>query len=208
MMDDWPSTISRNGLFKKYWKTKIDREFRVLLNKMDLYLSISDAMSAEYKKRYGKEFIPFHNPIDISKFSEVRRNKKAADKTFRILYLGRIGVANQNSISSFASAVSKHKTDLYKIELEMFTPGVNYRVSKIIGSLENVKILPPVNYEMVPALLTQYDLLLLPLDFTKTGFKYSQYSIPTKASEYMISGTPIIVFAPKETAISKFCSAP
>ena len=131
----------------------------------------------------------------IFPISEVRRNKKELDKTFRILYLGRIGVAkNQNSISLFASAVSKHKTDLYKIELEMFTPGVNYRVSKIIGSLENVKILPPVNYEMVPALLTQYDLLLLPLDFTKTGFKYSQYSIPTKASEYMISGTPLIVF--------------
>ena len=206
MMDDWPSTISRNGILKKYWKKKIDKEFRVLLNQMDLFLSISDAMSAEYKKRYDKDFIPFHNPIDISKFSEAGRDKNPGDKIFRILYLGRIGVANKHSISSFANAVSQHNTDSYKIELEIFTPGVNYRESKIIGSLDNVKILPPVGHQMVPALLTQYDLLLLPLDFTKLGFKYSQYSIPTKASEYMISGTPIIVFAPEETAISRFCS--
>jgi glycosyltransferase involved in cell wall biosynthesis len=59
---------------------------------------------------------------------------------------------------------------------------------------------------MIPSLLAEYDLLLLPLDFTEAGFKYAQYSLPTKASEYMISGTPILVFAPKETAISKFCS--
>jgi glycosyltransferase involved in cell wall biosynthesis len=28
--------------------------------------------------------------------------------------------------------------------------------------------------------------------------------MPTKASEYMVSGTPILLYAPKETAISKF----
>ena len=206
MMDDWPSTISRNGLFKRYWKRKIDREFRVLLNEMDLYLSISDAMSLEYKKRYNKDFIPFHNPIDISKFKTVNRDKSGTENIFRILYLGRIGVANKHSIYSFANAISQHKTDSYRVELEIFTPVVNYQDSKNIGGLENVKILPPVKHELVPELLTQYDLLLLPLDFTKLGFKYSQYSIPTKASEYMISGTPIVIFAPKETAISKFCS--
>jgi glycosyltransferase involved in cell wall biosynthesis len=206
MMDDWPSTISRNGLLKKYWKRKIDKEFRLLLDRMNLYLSISHAMSAEYRKRYNREFIPFHNPIDISKFIRVKGNKTVNENIFRIVYLGRIGVANKHSIESFANAVSKHKMDSYTVELEIFTPGVNYRESKIIGSLENVKILPPVSHEKVPALLTQYDLLLLPLDFTRQGFKYSQYSIPTKASEYMISGTPIIIFAPGETAISKFCS--
>jgi glycosyltransferase involved in cell wall biosynthesis len=206
MMDDWPSTISRNGLFKKYWKTKIDKEFHKLLDRMDLYLSISDAMSSEYKKRYDRNFIPFHNPIDISIYNEIKRKRPVNGDVFKIAYLGRIGVANKHSIFSFANAISQHKNNSCRVELELFTPGVNYRDTQSIAGLENIKILPPVNHEDVPALLTQYDLLLLPLDFTKLGFKYSQYSIPTKASEYMISGTPIVIFAPKETAISKFCS--
>ena len=53
-------------------------------------------------------------------------------------------------------------------------------------------------------LLNEYDLLLLPLDFNEIGLKFSGLSFPTKASEFMLSGTPILVFAPKETALSKF----
>jgi glycosyltransferase involved in cell wall biosynthesis len=205
-MDDWPSTISRKGLFKNYWSTKIDMEFRQLLNRMDLYLSISDAMTSEYMKRYNKVFKAFHNPIDISKYNQIKNKIVKNDKTFRILYIGRIGLANKHSIYSFANAVSQHKIDQYKIELDIFTYNTDTRDSKKIGNLKNVRILPSVKHDMIPDLLAEYDLLLLPLDFTEAGFKYAQYSLPTKASEYMISGTPILVFAPKETAISKFCT--
>jgi glycosyltransferase involved in cell wall biosynthesis len=46
----------------------------------------------------------------------------------------------------------------------------------------------------------------LPLDFSEEGLRFARFSVPTKASEYLISGTPVMVFAPRETAISKFCS--
>ena len=205
MMDDWPSTISKNGLFKEYWRTKIDKEFRKLLNRMDLYLSISNAMTSEYLNRYNKVFKAFHNPIDISKYIQIKKKNPKYDKTFRILYIGRIGVANKQSIYSFANAISQFKIDQYKLELDIFTHDIDTRDSKIIGKFKNIRISPPVKHDMVPGLLTEYNLLLLPLEFTETGLKFAQYSIPTKASEYMISGTPILVYAPKETAISKFC---
>ena len=118
-MDDWPSTISKSGLFKEYWKKKIDKEFRQLLDRVDLYLSISDAMTAEYLRRYNKVFRAFHNPIDISKYNHTER-KSPEPKTFRILYMGRIGLANKNSIYQFASAVSQYNIDNYKIELGYF----------------------------------------------------------------------------------------
>ena len=205
-MDDWPSTISNKGLFKEYWRKTIDKEFRMLLDRMTLYLSISDAMTSEYMKRYNKVFKAFHNPIDISKYNQIRNKPSEHDKTFRILYIGRIGLANKHSIYSFANAISQQKNDQYKIELDIFTHNTNTRESEKINNLKNVRISPPVKHDMIPVLLTEYDLLLLPLDFTEAGFKYSQYSLPTKASEYMISGTPLLVFAPKETAISKFCA--
>jgi glycosyltransferase involved in cell wall biosynthesis len=206
MMDDWPSTISKSGLFKSYWKKIIDSELKQLLDRMDLFLSISDYMSAEYKKRYNKVFIPFHNPIDISRYKQISVKETTGPKMFKILYLGRVGLANKNALFSFANAMSHIVDGNDKIELEIITPGFDSRDAKKIDSYENVRVLPPVRHEMVPDLLTKYDLLLLPLDFTEQGFKFAQYSIPTKASEYMISGTPIIIFAPRETAISKFCS--
>jgi glycosyltransferase involved in cell wall biosynthesis len=205
-MDDWPSTISRKGLFKRYWRTKIDKEFKQLLNRIDLFLSISDAMTSEYLKRYNKVFKAFHNPIDISKYDQIKKKPSELVKSFRILYVGRLGLANKRSIFLFASAVSQLKIGQIEIGLDIFTYNTDERDSQKISNLKNVRILPSVKHDMIPSLLAEYDLLLLPLDFTDAGFKYAQYSLPTKASEYMISGTPILVFAPKETAISKFCS--
>lgn len=205
-MDDWPSTISQNGLFRNYWKRRIDQEFKSLLERMDLFLSISGAMSEEYLKRYSKVFIPFHNPIDISGFSGMKKRTFGMDDTIRILYLGRIGMANKESLLSFARAVSvKNREDLVVL-LDIYTPDIDSPDSARIRNLRNVRILPPVRHDEVASLLTGSDLLLLPLDFNRTGLNYAQYSIPTKASEYMISGTPIIVYAPAETAVSKFCA--
>lgn len=206
MMDDWPSTIASRGPLKKYWSKRIEKEFRHLLNKIEIHLSISDAMSEEYFKRYHRHFKAFHNPIDVSKYDFIVNKTKKPENKFRILYIGRIGVANKQSIFSFSSAVSQYKVGQFEIELDIYTPDIDTVDAQIVSNLKKIRVLPAVNHDKVPGLLTSYNLLLLPLDFTRTGLKFAQYSIPTKASEYMISGTPILVFAPKETAISKFCS--
>ncbi len=205
-MDDWPSTISRKGLFRNFWKKKIDREFKSLLDRMDLFLSISDAMSEEYRKRYAKVFTPFHNPIDTSRFSGLKKRSFGTDDTLRILYLGRIGMANKESLYTFAKAVSRWKRKRPDIRLDIFTPDLDSPDSARIRNLNNISMSSHVKHEEVAALLADSDLLLLPLDFNQTGLNYAQYSIPTKASEYMMSGTPVMVYAPEETAISKFCA--
>ncbi len=207
MMDDWPSTISSKGPFKGFWSRKIDREFKYLLGNIDIHLSISDAMSAEYFKRYQKHFHVFHNPIDVSKYDQEMKNESVIENRFRVLYIGRIGVANKISISSFAKAISQFQDVRYKLEFDIYTQDIETQDISLLGNYKNVRVLPPVNHDLIPSLVTAYDLLLLPLDFTEEGLKFAQYSIPTKASEYMISGTPILVFAPGETAISRFCSS-
>ena len=66
IMDDWPLTINKPGILYFYWQKIIDKEFRQLMAKPSILMSICDAMSDEYKVRYNKNFIPFHNPIDIN----------------------------------------------------------------------------------------------------------------------------------------------
>ena len=96
MMDDWLSTISKNGLFKNYWKRKIDKEFRELLNRFDLYLSISNAMTSEYNNRYNKVFRAFHNPVETENWQpHCKTDFKLNDGHIKILYSGRIGKDSQ-----------------------------------------------------------------------------------------------------------------
>jgi glycosyltransferase involved in cell wall biosynthesis len=48
------------------------------------------------------------------------------------------------------------------------------------------------------------DLLLLPQDFDDNSVKFLKYSFPTKVSEYMISGTPILVYGDIRTGLTQY----
>jgi hypothetical protein len=49
-------------------------------------------MSDEYHKRYNKNFIPFHNPIDAGVWqNHTKKNYKLSAQNSKILYSGRIG---------------------------------------------------------------------------------------------------------------------
>lgn len=204
MMDDWPLTISNNGLRKKYWRNRIDTKFRILLTKVDLALGISDSMAEEYNRRYHKQFLPFHNPVDLSLFKTKQATKVPTNEVMKVLYLGRIGTANANTIIQFATIISQLNKTPRKLEFHIYSKDIDLPQMKQLNRLESIYIYPPVPHEEVPDLFPMYGILLLPLDFTEAGLKFSRLSIPTKATEYMLSGVPILVFAPEATAVSQF----
>jgi glycosyltransferase involved in cell wall biosynthesis len=55
-------------------------------------------------------------------------------------------------------------------------------------------------------LLTGADLLVLPYNFEAETVRYVRLSMPTKAPAYMMSGTPILVYAPAELATAEYAS--
>lgn len=204
LMDDWPKTISNSqkGLFQIYWNRLIDKELRKLFDKADVLLSISEAMSEEYIKRYGKVFLPFHNPIDVKNWTSSIKKKYSRKDTFIVLYAGRIGTGLQNCLLSFANAVQNQVNKGRKIEFHIQS-GSDHPVLKELDKIECVKFRNQVPYDQLPHVFSEADLLLLPNDFDQKSVSFLRYSMPTKASEYMVSGTPILVFSSSETAVAK-----
>ncbi len=201
MMDDWPEISSHKGLFKRYWYKKIDTEFRRLLDKADVLMSIGDSMSAEYKIRYNKTFIPFQNPIDIESWKKHQKISYTLNKPAEILYAGRIGLGINESIETFARALQLVNDESpLDIKLVLHSDLIPAWVSGFT-CVEHRALVP---HGDLPRLFSKADFLLLPYDFTPKSIKYIKYSMPTKAPEYMISGTPMIIFAPEETAIVQY----
>jgi glycosyltransferase involved in cell wall biosynthesis len=203
MMDDWPSSISNSGPLKKFWKKKIDRDFRILLDKSSLLMGISDAMALEYKKRYHKDFITFHNPLTIDFWKQHQRSNYELNTPISILYAGRIGLGIQSSLEITAKAIQLVNEQLgTSIKFVLQTPekpiwSDNY------SCIEYKNLVP---YNQLPKVFSEADFLILPYDFSNESLQYIQYSMPTKAPEYMISGTPIILFAPDATAVVKYAA--
>jgi glycosyltransferase involved in cell wall biosynthesis len=204
IMDDWPISINKPSRLYNYQKHIIDREFRELLNRSPILMSICQAMSDEYEKRYKKHFIPFHNPIAIKDWTPCSKTHWEINGVFKILYTGRIGKANGKAILFMAKIIDTMNSEEIKIKLDIFTPDYNSKNAASINILRGVQVKNTVPHEKMPALLASHDLLFLPLDFDKIGIRFAQFSMPTKASEYMISGTPILVYADNRTALAKY----
>jgi len=203
MMDDWPSTYGQEGLLKKYWQRKIDGEFRQLLDKATILMSISEEMAIEYKNRYQKDFITFHNTIDLNFWKKFQRKGYDLQVSPTILYAGRIGLGIDSSLKLIAKAVEKVNEELnMTIKFILQTP----EKPLWIKSYKNVSHSAFVAYDDLPRIFSESDFLLLPYDFTPASIKYIQFSMPTKAPEFMITGTPIIIFAPENTAVVKYAT--
>ncbi len=206
MMDDWPATISKKGLFSKYWNKKIDYELRLLLDKVQMHLSISEEMSQEYMKRYKKHFKAFHNPIDLGMWQpHSKTDFSFTGDHIKILYSGRIGPGITKSLIEVADAISRLDRDGVKINLYIQSAFTDPKIMSRLQRYNCVVFNPRVEYSDLPNIFSHADILLIANDFDDTGKAFLKFSIPTKASEYMISGTPILVYAPSEAAISKFC---
>ncbi len=201
MMDDWPSAISNKGPLKNYWYKKIDHDFRILLDKAALLMGISDAMAHEYKNRYNKNFITFHNPININFWKKHQKVKYELYNPTTILYAGRVGLGIQTSLETIAKSI-----DLINKELNICVKFILQTANKPAWSINYscIEHRSLVLYNNLPKIFSEADFLILPYDFSSESLKYIQYSMPTKAPEYMISGTPIIIFAPETTAVVKY----
>jgi glycosyltransferase involved in cell wall biosynthesis len=204
MMDDWPSTISEKGLFRNFWKNKILHEFKLLLNKIDLHLSISDAMSVEYRIRYGHEFAAFHNTLDLKIWMPNKKLDLNLDKNGKtILFSGRIGTGINKSLFEVASATEILNQKDNSVKLHIQSPNIDKKTLNLLKKYKSVVINHPIEYSSIPKLYSKADILVIANDFSKKGIRYLKFSMPTKAPEYMISGTPVLVYASSETALYK-----
>lgn len=202
MMDDWLQ-LEREGLLGKFWYPKVDRDFRKMLGQSALHLSISELMSHEYEQRYGFAFQTFHNPIDVGFWRKGQRNSYIWGKAPTILYAGRVGLGIDASLEMMATAITRLNKELNDSIKFILQVSQKPRWVEKYPCVEHRKFVP---YGDLPHKFGEADLLYLPYDFSDKSLSFIKYSMPTKASEYMISGTPILIFSPADTAIVDYAS--
>jgi glycosyltransferase involved in cell wall biosynthesis len=204
--DDYLSTIGRDSLLAFYWKNIVDREFKKLISYEDtLCLSICQKMSEEYYRRYGRHFAPFHNPVEVKAWLEYAKTDWNVNKqVFVVLYAGRIGTGTSNSILDIAESINRLCQKGFSIIFEIQSRFGDHSVAKKLERFQCVRFCEYVKYESLPEKFSQADLLVLPMDFDAKNFRYIKYSMPTKTSEYMASGTPILVYAPAASALAHY----
>ncbi len=202
IMDDWPSTIYDRGLLGPWLRAATDRRFRALVGEAAATMAISRPMADEYRRRYDRDWEVFHNPLDVDRWSAVRRRDRSWEGTFRIVYAGRVGLGIESSIVDVCRAVRDLRRRGIPVRLDIYTPSAAAASRLSLGSFDGVEVQAAVDDERMTEILAGADLLVLPYDFAGKAAEFACLSYPTKAPAYMATGVPTLVYAPREHALT------
>jgi glycosyltransferase involved in cell wall biosynthesis len=197
--DDWA-----NGFYQgtdsvsRYLHRQLESGFRRALKLSSVRWGMSVPMAEAYERRYGGEWGYIYNPVIVERWPE-RARRTDRDKKFRLLYSGSIvGNTQQASLREVCAAVKQLGAEGMDIELNIHTFSQYLAQCADLQSLPFVRMHEQVPFEKLPEHLASADLLVLPVNFDQASFNYIRYSMPGKLSEYLMSGTPTLVYGPAE----------
>jgi glycosyltransferase involved in cell wall biosynthesis len=169
-------------------------------------IAISDEMALEYQNRYGKYFNVIRNGASPEYFPIAIDTQNAHKKDLTICYLGRIySWLHYDSLRLLGSAVElcqlqgvRWKVKLYGTvdEKDLCSSGIltaNVSYEGQVGEAEGV------------ALLRAADLLVVPLTYNDAELENYKLSFPTKLSQFLATGKPVLLLSSPTAASAKFC---
>jgi glycosyltransferase involved in cell wall biosynthesis len=201
IFDDFVNVPNKTILKKLIYKIT-NKELKDLIKMAEVRLVISDKMAFEYNKRYDELFYKFHNPINIESWTNTENTPKFSLFTF--CYIGKVNLDVSSTIKLFINEIEKINGNKKLIDFHIYSQSnVNSWISLINKNVRKY-YKGSLSQDKIPAVLTKYDGLLLPLSFNEENQQYLKLSLSTKTSEYMISKVPIFLFAPSNLAVSEY----
>lgn len=195
IVDDWPDSRFSGRWLEKLWSHRYFSAVKQIVGRADVCLSICQKMSDVYKERYGKRFLPFHNPVQLDEWKRIGKHQK---DDFSIVYVGKINRDTYPSLMKLAQCVEESDKN---IKFDIYTP--NYP-SFEFENFKRTAVNPPVSNSEIPALLKSYSLLFLSLGFSEETRNYVKLSMPTKLTEYLAADVPILLYAPDDIALTEY----
>ncbi|MDE4907348.1 glycosyltransferase family 4 protein [Methanogenium marinum] len=174
---------------------------RLMFNEADGIIVPNECMQKEYHKRYGAKSIVIHNPCDLSKYNagnnEAFSEKQGSEA--RIVYTGAIYEAHYDAFRNLIKAIELLSIPGLNLHIYTTQSPIKLKANSICGPVINHGHQP---VSTMPSLQQSADILFLPLAFLSPYPDVIRTSAPGKIGEYLATGRPILVHAPKDSFVS------
>ena len=201
-MDNWQDTLYNNNIFVKPCRILLLKVLRNTYLRMNKGLTISEKMAKEYSLRWKKEHISIMNIIDgdlcIPKpYKETERIK--------IIYTGGLHLDRWRSLLSICEVIDRiNNITSNSVFLDIYTSDSNRRLYESLFVNKCAVFHEFVSHDEIRDIYLNADILLHMESFESRIIEFVKYSMSTKISEYMASGTPILLYAPSELAVTEY----
>jgi len=158
-----------------------------------------------YIKRYGQDIsekiVIIHNSAFADAYLKIKKQSEFKNM-YTIAYTGRIYWAQIRSIKNLIQAISEMK-DL-EIKLKIYSPHPKEYLKKI-GIIESEKVeIGIASPKEISKIQNDADILFLPLSWNTKSQAIIDTATPGKLTDYLISGSPILIHAPASTFLVKY----
>jgi glycosyltransferase involved in cell wall biosynthesis len=198
LMDDWRVERERHGLLSPLRRKRLNKLFDHSMRAATGHLAISDVMASVYGAEFGVRFEAVQNVIDSDQWLNSARQDIAPRRPARLLYAGSIYEKVQlSSLIGIAAAVSRLRARGVAVALDVMAP--DFMIAPFrrrLEAIDGTRVVPQVRREDYFATVCDADVLLLPVNFEPAAVRMVRYSMPTKVPEYLVSGVPILLYAP------------
>jgi glycosyltransferase involved in cell wall biosynthesis len=198
MMDDWPSVYGKKGLLRPLVRGQALCQLKRLMRGADVHLAISEPMCHAYEKRYGFSFQPFYSGVHVADYLKKAPIGPKPKKPFEIVYVGSIlPNAQLTSLIQVARVVNEMAQKGSEIRFSIYSSfAETYRDKLAVGPA--VRLQGSLSDADFFSTLVNANALLIPVNFDAESRAFVRYSFPAKLPAYMLSGTPILVYGPRD----------
>lgn len=192
-----------------YYKNNFSLPYRILayfleprlFKNAEKIFVMSEAIQKYYQKKYKREIFVIHNSIPIE---GIKPEKIFVDhpEPYKIVFTGTIHWPQVDAIKNLIEAIKELEKP--KVQLWLYTPHKKEFLNKQ-GIFESEKVVfgSGLPSEM-RRIQKKADILFVPLSFKTKYSLLINTSSPGKTYEYLISGRPILIHAPRSSYIAKY----
>jgi hypothetical protein len=191
-MDDWPSTLYADGTLWSIPQKTTRKLLLKLFQHVPFGFCIGDAMAAEYKRRYQRDFSAFMNCVEDSEFTPSpveRKNSSRAELVWT--YVGGLHLNRWKPLAAIAKCVSAQGGTL-----RIFAPEQDIRKhGDALSHLAGTQLSSLAPSDVMNA-LRDSNVLVHVESFDPDESAFTRLSVSTKLAQYLGSGRPILGFGP------------
>ena len=205
IMDDWPMRLQRESPDKYQI---FDRDFRELIGRSALNLSIGEAMSNAFKNRYGVNFEPLANGVLPEDLFDKNRPVSSKDPVI-VRYAGALAEnMTLHSIARTARAieqVGQSREILFEIRTKKIWQDKALKYFR--GLQKTTFVIEQLSRDEYRNWLAEADILIIGYNFDPASVEYIQYSLANKMPECLASGAVTLAHGPAGVATIDYLKA-
>lgn len=205
-MDDWMTAAAspRSGLLDAWARRDLERKALCVMHYAPVRLVIGEHMAVAYERRYGYQFLPFSNCIDLGG-RPVAGPSRGTSETFRFGFAGGVHLGRADALTDVIDALEHLNAEGAKTEIVIYRRGMTEALPHTVLRAPLARLANAREESLLETAGCEVDALLLVDTFEETGRRYSQFSLSAKLPWYLAAGVPVFAYGAPELGTIRFC---